>query len=431
MTATNRSLTVSSNGRYLQRPDGTPFFYLADTAWELFHRLTCEEATEYLKDRAAKGFTAIQAVVLAELDGLNTPSANGHRPLIDNDPLKPNEAYFADVDFVVQQAASLGLFIAMLPTWGDKWKEDAGIGPHIFNPDNARGYGSWLGRRYANAPIIWVLGGDKMIDTQHEWDTVAAMALGLKDGDGGRHLISYHPTGQYSSGSYFHNESWLDFNMIQTGHTRDRDNYNSIAVEYGRVPAKPVIDAEPGYENVPHAFDAINGRMDAQQCRKFCYWSLFAGAAGHTYGCNDIWQMRYSSGDGVISSDTPWDKALVFPGSVQVGYARLLIEGGAYWDRLPDPSLVLPPNPDGPDHVQACRAPDGRYALIYIPTGKPTTIRAFILQARRITTEWFDPRTARFQPVSPHDIGPWTSVTFTPPSAGDWVLIIKRAHDQF
>ena len=96
-----RSLCISRDGRRIERPDGTPFFYLADTAWELFHRLTRDEAVVYLRDRAAKGFSVIQAVVLAELDGLNTPNAAGHRPLIDNDPLRPNEAYFEDIDFVV------------------------------------------------------------------------------------------------------------------------------------------------------------------------------------------------------------------------------------------------------------------------------------------------------------------------------------------
>src|SRR5215216_4273947 len=60
-------LKVSENRRFLVREDGSPFFYLGDTAWELFHRLNRDEADEYLRDRAARGFTVIQAVVLAEL----------------------------------------------------------------------------------------------------------------------------------------------------------------------------------------------------------------------------------------------------------------------------------------------------------------------------------------------------------------------------
>ena len=47
-----QSLGISENGRYIEKADGTPFFYLGDTAWELFHRLDMKEADYYLKNRA-------------------------------------------------------------------------------------------------------------------------------------------------------------------------------------------------------------------------------------------------------------------------------------------------------------------------------------------------------------------------------------------
>lgn len=108
-------LQVSTNGHFLVTGDGQPFFWLGDTAWQLFHRLNREEADGYLRDRAAKGFTVIQAVALAELDGLKTPNAYGHRPLIDNDPARPDvqqgpdNDYWDHVDFIVQRANALGL----------------------------------------------------------------------------------------------------------------------------------------------------------------------------------------------------------------------------------------------------------------------------------------------------------------------------------
>src|SRR5690606_14962370 len=130
-------LKVSENKRFLVFEDGTPFFYLGDTAWELFHRLSKEETEKYLENRREKGFTVIQAVVLAELDGLNTPNAEGEKPLIDNDPAKINEAYFQHVDWVLEKAEEKGLFIGLLPTWGDKWNKKWGVGPVIFTPENA------------------------------------------------------------------------------------------------------------------------------------------------------------------------------------------------------------------------------------------------------------------------------------------------------
>ena len=51
------------------------------------------DRTGYLENRREKGFNVIQAVILAELDGLNTPDRNGNRPLVNNDPAQPDEAY--------------------------------------------------------------------------------------------------------------------------------------------------------------------------------------------------------------------------------------------------------------------------------------------------------------------------------------------------
>src|SRR5207237_2883421 len=97
-------LKVSSNGRYFVDQDGKPFFYLGDTAWLLFQRLDREEVEDYLKDRAGKGFTVIQAYVLRGLDALHPDGATsliGATPLVDRDPGRPNDAFFGNVDHVV------------------------------------------------------------------------------------------------------------------------------------------------------------------------------------------------------------------------------------------------------------------------------------------------------------------------------------------
>ena len=158
-------LRVSDNHHFLVKEDGSPFFWLGDTAWELFHRLTREDAERYLQNRAKLRFTVVQAVVLAEFDGLGTANAYGDRPLADNDPTKPNEAYFRHVDWILARANALGLYIGMLPTWGDKWNKKWGQGPEIFTPENAEAYGEWLGRRYKDAGLVWILGGDRPVET--------------------------------------------------------------------------------------------------------------------------------------------------------------------------------------------------------------------------------------------------------------------------
>jgi len=133
------------NGRFLVTDEGRPFFYLGDTAWELFHRLGREDVDIYLRDRVAKGFTVIQVVALAEYNGLTVPNYYGALPLHDNDAMRPNESYFDHVDYVIERAGLLGLHIGLLPTWGDKVNRKWGIGPEIFNPENASAYGAFFG----------------------------------------------------------------------------------------------------------------------------------------------------------------------------------------------------------------------------------------------------------------------------------------------
>lgn len=398
-------LKVSSNRRYLVDSTGKPWFYLADTAWELFHRTTREDAEILLKDRAAKGFTAIQAVVLAEQDGVNEPNAYGHKPLHDNDPSKPNEDYMAHVDWIVAKANSLGMHIAMLPTWGDKWHKFWGVGPEIFNPSNAHGWGFYLGKRYRDADIIWILGGDRPVQSPQHTEVIDHMAKGLREGDEGRHLITFHPSGQQTSAQYFHTREWLDFNMCQTGHTFGRDNWRSVTDDFLRLPAKPCMDGEPGYEHHPHGFNIANGLMDDHDARNFAYWSICAGACGHTYGCHEIWQMYLPSRKAITGASMPWQEAMKLPGSGQMGHVRKLVESGPFFDRVPDLNLVVDTDQDARRHVQACRASDDTYALAYFPVRKSVTLRVQHLGHKTLNVRWFDTVSGNWSAAQQVDAG--------------------------
>ncbi len=423
-------LRVSDNHRFLVYEDGSPFFYLGDTAWELFHRLNRADADAYLRDRAAKGFTVIQAVALAELDGLRTPNAEGNLPLVDDDPARPNEAYFRHVDFIVERAAALGLHIGMLPTWGDKWNRKWGAGPEVFTPENARAFGHWLGRRYADAPLIWILGGDREVETDAHRAILCAMAEGLHEGDGGRHLRTFHPQGGRTSAEYFHAETWLDFNMWQSGHERNRDNAAFIASDYAREPVKPCMDAEPGYEDHPSGFSLENGYLDDYDVRKSLWWALFAGAHGHTYGCHPIWQFWQPGRDPLSSCRRPWREALGLPGSGQMRHAKDLLLSRPFTRRIPDPALIASDPGTGTQRVGATRDSEGRYAFVYCPTGRPVEVDLERLADSTLAVHWYDPRdgTAIFVETTPRA----GTRAFTPPAGGpDWVLVLDDADAGF
>jgi hypothetical protein len=224
---THGQLQVTKDGHYLQFRDGTPFFWLGDTGWELFHRLTLEEIKQYLDNRAAKGFTVIQAVALAEFDGLRKPNQYGEVPLKNLDPAHPNDKYFAVVDSVVHMARAHNLFIGLLPTWGDKVTKLWGEGPVVFDSINAYTYGKWIGNRYRNEPnIIWILGGDRpAVRDSNDWRPVwRAMARGILEATSHQCLITYHPWGgENSTSQWIRNEPWLDMNMFQSGHGGGHD----------------------------------------------------------------------------------------------------------------------------------------------------------------------------------------------------------------
>jgi hypothetical protein len=149
-------LKVSSNKRQLINQNGEPFFYLGDTAWTLLKRLNREEVDEYLKNRAAKGFTVIQAYVLR---GLEVKNINGDLTLIDRDPAKPNEAFFKNVDYIVNKANELGLFLGFVVTYGEHVRQMRS-NEQVFNTSNAFAYGKFLGSRYKDNAVVWLLGGD-------------------------------------------------------------------------------------------------------------------------------------------------------------------------------------------------------------------------------------------------------------------------------
>jgi len=429
-------LKVSDNRRFLTTETGQPFFWLGDTAWELFHRLNREEAETYLKNRAERRFTLIQAVVLAELNGLKDPNPYGHTPLISNDPTRPNEEYFKHVDWIMAKANQLGLYVGMLPTWGNNWHKTNAI----FTPQNAEVYGQWLGKRYQHAGLVWILGGDRPIQTDVHREVIRAMARGLRRGDRGAHLITFHPPGASGSAGWFHNEDWLDFNMRQNGHVAEfTGRYDQTRVDYDRTPVKPVLDGEPIYEDHPVSFDPKNlGHSIAADVRRPLYWDLFGGAFGHTYGHHSVWQMWAPGREPRNFPLMPWHEAINQPGAAQMQHARALLESRPFLSRVPDPEvLVSNPIPTampgaGRYHFAATRDSAGSCAMVYAPVGRPFKVRMGKISGGTVTAWWFDPRTGKASKLGTFNNS--GEREFTPPEPGemlDWVLVLDDESKHF
>ena len=433
-------ISVSKNHRFLVDESGAPFFWLGDTAWEIFHRLTREETEDYLENRRQKGFNVIQAVALAEFDGLRIPNAYGEVPFFDLDPARPNEAYFAHLDWVIARAAQKGLYIGLLPTWGDKVNRMWGQGPQVFDQASARAYGAWIGHRYRQtANIIWILGGDRPESDADGHDyapVVRGMAAGIQAGVGGPTLMTYHTNGRRSSSQTFHGDDWLDLNMWQSGHhQQDAPNWEMITADVQRTPLKPVLDGEPNYEDHPinpwPQWTPEKGYFRDHDVRKAAYRAVFAGACGHTYGHHSIWQFYDPQRREPVNHPwCDWRTALDRPGAFQVGLLRRLMESRPYLSRIPDQQVLVGEPGAGAGHARAMRDSQGSYFMVYLPLARPVNVRLGLLEASTAHGWWYDPRSGQAQ-----DLGTFPVTAeheFTPPPGGpDWVLVVDDAGQKF
>jgi Protein of unknown function (DUF4038)/Putative collagen-binding domain of a collagenase len=404
------TLTVDLSGRYLRR-DGQPWFLLGDTAWELFRALRGDEVEHYLRRRAAQGFNTVLAVALSEFDGLRMPTVDGLLPFHELDPERPQAPYWQHLDHVIRRANTLGLTVGLLPTWGSNWHDD----PPFFDRVSARRYAAWIAQRYRDDDIIWVLGGDRPVTTPEHRAVLDAFAGGIRSVVSRRHLVTAHPNGCHSSSDHLADAPWLDFHLLQSGHAGwGVPGYQMVEQDYAIEPAKPVLDAEPNYDShpvmtrdwrpIPDAF------FDEHDVRRAAYQSVFAGAAGHVYGCHEIWQMNDPSrAQPKNLGRLHWRDALELPGARQMGLLARLAGQVGLFDWAPAQELIPSGRGILGGHQRAMARRDGRPgALVYAPLGRPVRLDLGRWSGLRWRARWWDPREGTWSTGDGYDTGRFT-----------------------
>jgi len=433
-------LKVSENGRYLITADGKPFFWLADTAWWI-RRLPPDDAEFYLAHRARQGFNVIQVH-----PGYEEADCAGNPPFTGSDPADPNEPFWRNMDAVVAAARGHGLYVAVVPMWGQEYGKAFGA-----DAAKARRFGQWIARRYAGqSDVLWIVSGEydsinafRLPISAEQKAVLNSVAEGLRDVHKGTQLMTIHPGAARTSAGDFHREPWLSFDMLQSGHQIDSEayglaeNHALIAQALACSPPKPVLDGEPTYEDTPDGVwvhrDVNRPRADGPAVRRKAYWAVFAGACGHTYGHNDVYGFFKLAFPGQVQplpqgpgQRGNWRASLNAQGATHMHYLRQLIESCPSPDRIPDQSLVVGDAGKGLDHVAAMRAPDGSWAMLYLPQGKPVQVALAELGIGRVRASWFNPRTGSFSPAP--DPTPARKGIFDPPTSGegqDWVLVLE------
>ena len=426
----NGKLRVSDNQRYLQFENGEPFFWLGETGWLLPERLDRAEAEWYLQSVAKAGYNVVQVQTIDGVPAYNIYGAPSHLPLgggkMQMDwsfsayqyPPKggAREAgaytYWDHLDYIIDRAADHGIYIGMVCIWGGLVKDGK------LSVEDAKKYGAFLANRYKSKPnIIWFMGGDIQGDIKPEvWE---ALATTIKQIDK-NHLMTYHPRGRYTSARWWSKAAWMDFHTFQSGHRRygqrmgnadypipdntEEDNWMYVDSTWKYNPIKPVLDAEPSYEDIPIGLhDPNEGRWQDYDVRRYAYWSVFAGSCGHTYGHNAIMQMLkpgYPTSYGDAGDVKAWYQALHDPGFSQMQYLKRLILSFPYFERVPDQSIIQD-NGEKYNRLIATRGSD--YLLVYNYNGNSMRVDLTKISGTKKHVWWMTAATGKLKYLGEYD----------------------------
>ncbi len=399
-------LKVSSNKRYLVDKHNNPYLLFADTAWMLPSSATDADVKYYLDDRAAKGFNSILCYAAPWL--MDYKPKCGHQTFVNNDLATPNDEFFSHVDWIIQQALQRNMQVLLCPA-------EMGSYSKYYTPENARALGRYLGKRYKDIPnIIWFTGGD-ITPTPQQQIVIKELAAGIREYDT-NHLISMHPAGWSSSSSWFHDESWLGFNMIQSHEKGHPCAYALAKKDYGKTPAKPTVDVEPCYENCYGT--------TAFHVRQANGWQFFSGGCGLAYGAQYVYNLDYEG--------EKWKENLDLPGVNHLANMNRCIKARAWHKLVPDFNHEMLISGYGTekkdDYVTAAKASDSTFGMYYMPSSRETTINMAIFDAPKSIRK-FDPtnNTTTTIATSVPNSGNYTVAAPGNNSAGqgDWIIIIE------
>ena len=433
------ALKVSENKRYLMNENNEPFFWLGDTGWLLFSKLKREEVELYFDNRVANGFNLIQVMLLHSLDVKN---AYNQFALFDNDVARPlttigndvNDSlqydYWDHVDYIVELAAKKGLYLGLVPIWGSNVRAGRA------NVEQAEQYARFLAERYGTKTnIVWLNGGDvRATDAMPVWQKIGKTLKAYAP----KQLMTFHPFGRTQSSTWFNNESWLDFNMFQSGHRRysqdtaridvryGEDNWRYVVDDLSKLPAKPTIDGEPSYEGIPHGLhDTLEVRWSKDDLRRYAYWSVFSGAFGFTYGHNSVMQFYAKSPkSGAYGARQTWIDALTNSGADQMKHLKHLMLKYRYFDLVPMPEII---NKQGEKYDYQPVLKGESVLLVYCYNGRTVHFKNKPFKNFKLNVFWYSPKTGDVVACENRQTA---SLSYTPPgvvtNANDWVLVVEK-----
>lgn len=420
------SITRSKGTYHLTYADGSPFFWTACTAWNGGLKSTEEEWDIYLQDRVDNNYNVIQLVATQWRGG--DANLHGQVAFEGSGKISINPEFFQHLDKRIDRINDYGLVAAPVLLWTLPFGAGRHLSPGYYLPhEEAILLAKYIVARYGGNQVVWFLGGDGSYVGEYEqkWKNIGRGVFGEKQHPG---LVAQHPHGRSWIGKVYAEEDWLDIVGYQSSHsseapTVDWINKGPMAEEWNNLPARPIMNLEPIYEE-------IRKNTTAEDVRNASYWSLFATPiSGITYGANGIWPWLREGEKILNHGDAPWTatwrESLTLPGGIQIGYLSEFIQKFEWWNLTPAHQELLVEQPGDivfNHFISVVKTDDYQTILAYIPV--KSTFQLYNPLRVEYEYQWFNPVTNEYSDATFLDNS--SVLELTSPDESDYLLILTK-----
>ncbi|HVM51159.1 MAG TPA: DUF4038 domain-containing protein [Candidatus Acidoferrum sp.] len=408
---------VSRDHRHFEHADGTPFFWLADTAWKGARVATPGDWEVYALTRAHQKFSVVQCAIAPGVDGEGQSAFSG------TERIAINPAFFQRLDAKLTMLSRADLLAGVAPLLEIG---EADSRPAELPTDQAILLVRYIVARWGADPLVWVLaleGGERGSNVAR-WKQIGQAVFG----DRPHAPVVLCPSGTQWLLDEFRDQPWVDAFAYQSVSEVSDDSLawtfdGPFAAEWKKEPVRPVIPVTPREDGM---IAKSQSRYTADDVRQAAYWGLLMTVpAGVSYGAEPIaqWDMGFNSA--ANSHSVPgWRKAMSLPGATQMTCLANLMEGIPFWKLRPAQEIVSaqPGNDSSRRFIAAASTEDRDLALCYVPEDGSVSLRLKPLP-RSPRISWFNPRTGGTN--SAVAVIEENACKIPTPGPGDWLLMLS------
>ncbi len=421
-------IQVSQDGHYFTHEDGTPFLWLADTAWNGALLSQSEEWDWYVNERKRQRFTAVQWVA-TQWRAAPNGDREGGVAFKGQDQIDLNPRFFQRLDEKVDALNRAGLLSAAVLLWANPGRTSPSASPGFaLQEDQAIKLARYMVARWGAHNVAWILGGDGDYrgPKAERWKRIGYGVFGEEP----HAPVMMHPGGLHWVGEEFSRERWLDVHGYQSGHGDDDKALQWIfagppATEWNKPPLRPFINLEPPYEN--HVAYQSKTRISPFTVRRAIYWSLLsAPPAGVTYGGHGVWGWDDGTKPPTDHPSTgvplPWQQAVRMPAAEEMSYLANFFGAIDFWRLRPAPEVLAsqPGSQSVRQHIAAARSEKGDLLVLYVPEDRSVEVLQKSLPPD-FAASWYNPRTGQIGTVVA--VVNDRAIQFATPGEGDWLLL--------